>query len=36
MLEGVSVFPANTMMLWTSLGTLLLQLIKPKAGHDPA
>lgn len=36
MLEGVGVFLANMMMLWISLGTLLLELIKPKAGHDPA
>lgn len=28
--------PVNMMMLWTSLGTLLLELIKPKACHDPA
>lgn len=36
MLEGVGVFLANTMVLWTSLGTLLLELIKPRPGHDPA
>lgn len=36
MLEGVGVFLANMMMLWISLGTLLLELIKPTAGHDPA
>lgn len=36
MLEGISVLLANAMMLWTSLRTLLLELIKPKAGHDPA
>lgn len=30
------VFLANMMMLWTSLGALLLELIKPKAGYDPA
>lgn len=28
--------PANMMMLWTSLGTFLLELIRTKASHDPA